>query len=248
VSEWDYEYEDEMNELAAIDTLSRIALEWIELGVPDEDATNAKGTVNDLRVAHGLEALEVGLGLGEVDVCMGCSSDRVAGQCPNAKCTWGKEGPRRVARSYCQYSVPFGPGTQKCACHGVATGVLEVEDEDPRRAALKRGLRQCTRIELERLLQWIEDGHPILLDRDEDGAANYSESWHEYCPLAIARDLPFLFEHYDEGPSDERVTEMLKRAGLEIFNTRGISGEFYMTDRRRDLEIAVREVLEEKSA
>jgi hypothetical protein len=22
---------------------------------------------------------------------------------------------------YCQHSVPFGPGTQKCACHGVAT-------------------------------------------------------------------------------------------------------------------------------
>lgn len=24
-------------------------------------------------------------------------------------------------RSYCQYSVPFGPGTQTCTCHGVAT-------------------------------------------------------------------------------------------------------------------------------
>jgi hypothetical protein len=27
--------------------------------------------------------------------------------------------------SFCKYSVPFGPGTQKCACHGVATASFE---------------------------------------------------------------------------------------------------------------------------
>lgn len=31
-----------------------------------------------------------GMHLAEADVCMGCSTDRVSGECPNPECTWGK--------------------------------------------------------------------------------------------------------------------------------------------------------------
>jgi hypothetical protein len=44
--------------LDAIDKLSRIAIEWISLGIPDEDAINTRYIVNDMRAGFGLPAVE----------------------------------------------------------------------------------------------------------------------------------------------------------------------------------------------
>jgi hypothetical protein len=44
--------------LDAIDKLSRIAIEWINLGIPDDDAINTRGIVDDVRAEFGLPAVE----------------------------------------------------------------------------------------------------------------------------------------------------------------------------------------------
>lgn len=109
--------------------------------------------------------------------------------------------------------------------------------EDPRKAALKSGLRQLNSSQLRRLLVHVNLGGEVLLDRDEHGHANYSSG--VYCPLAIAVGM-------DEWPerTDEQVANCLRTVfGLTIYNTRGIEGEFYTTERRRDLVIAANEVL-----
>lgn len=41
-----------------VDKVSGIAIEWIDLGIPDDDAINARGEVNDLRAANGLAIVE----------------------------------------------------------------------------------------------------------------------------------------------------------------------------------------------
>jgi hypothetical protein len=43
---------------SAIDKLSRIAIEWIALGIPDDDAQNALGAVNDIRAEFKLPPIE----------------------------------------------------------------------------------------------------------------------------------------------------------------------------------------------
>ena len=113
--------------------------------------------------------------------------------------------------------------------------------EDPRKTALKEGLRQLRPHELWRLVEWIDGGGAVLLDRDEDGNANYNGQ--AYCPLAIAvrmhEGVPY--------ESDESVYKILSSwFGFKVYNTRGVAGEFYTTERRRDLMIALREVLREK--
>lgn len=113
--------------------------------------------------------------------------------------------------------------------------------EDPRKVALKEGLRQLRPHELWRLIEWVEGGGAVLLDRDEEGRANYDGQM--YCPLAVAvrmhEGLP-----YD---SDESVYKILTGwFGLKVYNTRGVKGEFYTTERRRDLLVAAREVMAEK--
>lgn len=120
--------------------------------------------------------------------------------------------------------------------------------EDPRKTALKNGLRQLGEDELRTLRDWLENGLPVLLDRDASGAANYSHDEHEgdvFCPLAVALDLPWLYEHYEQVPDDEHVAAVLKRRFSNIYNTRGVVGNFYTTNRRADLLTATEEVLEE---
>lgn len=117
--------------------------------------------------------------------------------------------------------------------------------EDPRKTALEDGLRQLRPHELERLVWWIESGNPVLLDRDEYGHANYSRG--TYCPLAIAVRVPVLHGYLDDRDADVAET-LTKYYGFKIYNTRGIAGEFYTTNRREDLLTAAREVLAEKES
>lgn len=118
--------------------------------------------------------------------------------------------------------------------------------EDPRKSALKRGLRQLQVEDVRRLVDHVEAGNPVLLDRDEAGAANYSGG--TFCPLAVAFGLPGLYAKLGREPSDEDVRDMLWGAGLRIYNTRGVEGTFYREHRREDLLTAAREVLVEKAS
>lgn len=122
--------------------------------------------------------------------------------------------------------------------------MVEDAPEDPRKTALKDGLHQLVRRELEFLIEWLRNGKPVLLDRDEVGNANYSKG--VYCPLAIAVGVPGRLRSLRSGHTDEEVSKFLIRCGLKIYNTRGIAGEFYTDNRYEDLMTAAREVLAEK--
>lgn len=105
--------------------------------------------------------------------------------------------------------------------------------EDPRKTGLKKGLRQLTIEQIERVLTYP---HEMVLDE-----YNYCDG--KFCPLAIGvgldRSLPY--------PSDDRVYDLLVELGYSVRNTRGIEGEFYQhPNRLRDLRIAAQEVLDEK--
>ena len=104
--------------------------------------------------------------------------------------------------------------------------------EDPRKTGLKRGLEQLTLEQLQRLRAW--EG-PLVLDN-----VNYKEG--QFCPLAVALDLPRTLA----SPSDEAVVQHLTGLGLSVYNTRGIVGKFYTSDRRRDLFEALDEVIKNR--
>jgi hypothetical protein len=104
--------------------------------------------------------------------------------------------------------------------------------EDPRKIGLKNGLRQLTSEQIRRVLSWP---YPMVLD-----TYNYESGC--YCPLAVGVGLPGKIEN----PTHEKVFCELSRMGYQIYNTRGIKGEFYTTDRLRDLKSAAEEVLAER--
>lgn len=102
---------------------------------------------------------------------------------------------------------------------------------DPRKIGLKNGLRQLTVEQLERVLSYDKE---MVLD-----SYNYEDG--KFCPLAVAVGLDTMNE-----PTHEKVYQTLVQMGYEVYNTRGIEGEFYTTDRKKDLLEAAREVLQEK--
>lgn len=105
--------------------------------------------------------------------------------------------------------------------------------EDPRKTALKMGLRQLTVGELYRVMRYRDD---LLLDD-----CNYKDG--KFCPLAVALEIP---EYLRNRATDELVLLELKHRGYTVYNTRGVEGDFYTTNRKRDLAIAVEEVIREK--
>lgn len=105
--------------------------------------------------------------------------------------------------------------------------------EDPRRTGLKNGLRQLSNEQLQRVLNYAGE---MVLD-----TFNYHEG--KFCPLAVAVGLPEAMQE----PTDEKVRDALLAMGYKVFNTRGIVGEFYTTDRYRDLLEAAHEVIEERA-
>ena len=105
--------------------------------------------------------------------------------------------------------------------------------EDPRKTGLKNGLRQLTIEQIEKVLSWPED---MVLDH-----CNYQDG--KFCPLAVGVGLEKMPD-----PTHDKVYDELVRMGYKVYNTRGIKGDFYTTNRKADLIEAAREVLAEKLA
>lgn len=103
--------------------------------------------------------------------------------------------------------------------------------EDARKIGLKNGLRQLTEEQLRKVLEWP---HEMILD-----SMNYCDG--KFCPLAVGIGLENM-----PNPSHEKVFDELTSKGYIVYNTRGIPGDFYTTNRLNDLLLAVQEVLEEK--
>ncbi len=110
----------------------------------------------------------------------------------------------------------------------------EIDARDPRWLGLLAGLRQLNSEQIQRLLDW--EG-PIRLDD-----CNYRDG--QFCPLSIAVGLPVIMRE----PSDAKVVQVLLLLGYDVYNTRGLEGKFYTTNRREDLMTAAREVLAERHA
>lgn len=102
--------------------------------------------------------------------------------------------------------------------------------EDPRKTGLKNGLRQLTPEQLRRVINWP---HDMVLD-----TYNYCDGC--FCPLAVGVGLDRMAD-----PTHDKVFAELTAMGYKVYNTRGILGEFYTTNRRDDLILAAKEVLEE---
>lgn len=127
---------------------------------------------------------------------------------------------------------------------------------DPRRAALERGLAQCSDLQLERLLAHIDAGRALLLDRGargEDCAATFVEADPPivtYSPLAVAASWRESSPVVDE--QDRLVRQSLADMHPSPWKhntTRGVAGEYFRGDaeaRRRDLRASVVAVLEVK--
>jgi hypothetical protein len=107
------------------------------------------------------------------------------------------------------------------------------EAEDPRKIGLKNGLRQLTIEQLQRVIDY--PGEMVL---DE---CNYQDG--KFCPLAVAVELDKTMKY----PSHDKVFQTLTSMGYKVYNTRGIPGEFYTTNRLEDLLVAAKEVLQEKT-
>lgn len=103
--------------------------------------------------------------------------------------------------------------------------------EDPRKTGLKKGLRQLTSEQLQRVIDYPDE---MVLD-----SYNYEDG--KFCPLAIALELDKAILN----PTHDIVYETLVSMGYEVYNTRGIVGEFYTTNRKEDLIEAAKEVLAE---
>ncbi len=104
--------------------------------------------------------------------------------------------------------------------------------EDPRKTGLKNGLRQLTIEQLKRVINY--EGEMVY------DTYNYHEG--KFCALAIGVGL----DHKMVNPTHESVFEMLDSLGYSVYNTRGIKGNFYTTNRKEDLLEAAKEVLKEK--
>jgi hypothetical protein len=105
--------------------------------------------------------------------------------------------------------------------------------EDPRKTGLKNGLRQLTIEQLQRVIDYPSE---MVLD-----TYNYQDG--KFCPLAIGAGLDQTIKY----PTQEKVFNILSDLGYNIYNTRGVPGEFYTTNRLKDLLEAAREVLLEKN-
>lgn len=111
-------------------------------------------------------------------------------------------------------------------------GRTKVKMEDPRKTGLKNGLRQLTIPQLQRVLSYQKD---MVLD-----SFNYQDG--KFCPLAVGLSLDQTMDN----PTHDKVFQILTDLGYKIYNTRGIKGSFYTTNRKEDLLEAALEVLKEK--
>jgi len=105
-------------------------------------------------------------------------------------------------------------------------------NEDPRKTGLKNGLRQLNAEQLQRVIDYPGE---MVLD-----SYNYQDG--KFCALAVALELDKTMI----SPTHEKVFDTLTGMGYNVYNTRGIPGEFYTNNRLEDLLEAAKEVLQEK--
>lgn len=103
--------------------------------------------------------------------------------------------------------------------------------EDARKTGLKNGLRQLTVEQILKVLAWP---HEMVLD-----TFNYEDG--KFCPLAVGVGIAETMCD----PTHDKVFEKLISMGYTVYNTRGITGRFYMDNRKDDLIEAAKEVLAE---
>src|SRR4051812_23441035 len=103
---------------------------------------------------------------------------------------------------------------------------MESENEDPRKTGLKNGLRQLTIDQLNKVLNYDQD---MVYD-----SFNYYAG--KFCALAVAVGLETM-----PNPTNEKVFDKLIEMGYSVYNTRGIKGDFYTTNRKEDLVEAAKE-------
>lgn len=103
--------------------------------------------------------------------------------------------------------------------------------EDPRKTGLKNGLRQLTTDQLLKVLKYDQE---MVYD-----SVNYDAG--KFCALAVGVGLETM-----PNPTHQKVFDKLTEMGYSVYNTRGIKGEFYTTNRKEDLIEAAKEVLAEK--
>lgn len=106
------------------------------------------------------------------------------------------------------------------------------DGEDPRKTGLKNGLRQLNIRQLQRVINY--QGEMVL---DE---CNYQDG--KFCPLGIALGLDKILTD----PTHDKVFQTLTDLGYDVYNTRGIVGNFYTDHRKEDLLQTAQEVLQEK--
>jgi hypothetical protein len=104
--------------------------------------------------------------------------------------------------------------------------------DDPRKVGLKNGLRQLTIEQIQRVIDYPGE---MVLD-----SYNYEDG--KFCALAIAVELDKTMIN----PTHDKVFQALTSMGYNVYNTRGIAGEFYTDHRKEDLLEAAKEVLQEK--
>ena len=102
--------------------------------------------------------------------------------------------------------------------------------EDPRKTGLKNGLRQLTKPQLQKVIDYKEE---MVFD-----SFNYCDG--KFCALAVGVGLEKM-----ENPSHSKVYDKLIDMGYSVYNTRGIIGDFYTNNRKEDLLLAAKEVLNE---
>lgn len=109
---------------------------------------------------------------------------------------------------------------------------MEQVTEDPRKTAVKNGLRQLTAGQIRRVLSYRD---PMIHDQ-----FNYADGM--YCPLAVGCGLPGVMKD----PTNDKVVQVLTLMGYKVNNTKGVEGTFYRDNRAADLREAALEVLVEK--
>ncbi len=105
-------------------------------------------------------------------------------------------------------------------------------NEDPRKTGLKNGLRQLTAEQIQRVIDYPGE---MVLD-------SYNYESGKFCALAIAVELDKTMIN----PTHDKVFQALTDMGYNVYNTRGIAGNFYTDHRKEDLLEAAKEVLQEK--
>lgn len=128
--------------------------------------------------------------------------------------------------------------------------IASERQSDPRYIALKRGLEQLTRDEIQRILDHIDREDEVVVDH-----RNYDEGRDTWCPLAIGLDVPRLVSKLEiECLTDTIAKRVILRIGNEKHDDftlnplRGIEGQYFREQRREDLKNMCEIILAERES